>query len=163
MAMLNPQVALKNTLQDNATNGFIEELKKISLEFPRSMIKIGYTESLKNPADFMTKLFCDPCKIINSQLYRVGDPKMKTTDDLDADTIGTCMKGEFQFLGIPDRFLKNTSEDKCYNCMETSCSLVNLVRTQARGNRETLEDKKELKKPPRLGRLLSQRTPYSPE
>ena len=144
MAMLNPQVALKNTLLDNATNGFVEELKKIALEFPKSMIKIGYTESLKNPADFMNKLFCDPCKIINSQLYRVGDPKMKTTDDLDADTIGTCMKGEFQFLGIPERFLKNTSEDKCYNCMETSCALINLVTTRARGNRESLEDKKEL-------------------
>ena len=104
--MLNPQVALKNTLLDNAVNGFVEELKKISLEFPKSMIKIGYTESLKNPADFMTKLFSDPCKIINSQLYRFGDPRMKTINDLDADTIGTCTKGEFQFLGIPDRFFK---------------------------------------------------------
>ena len=130
----------------------MEELKKISLEFPKSLIKIGYTESLNNPADFMTKLFCDPCKIINSQLYRVGDPKMKTTD---ADTIGTCMKGEFQFLGIPDRFLKNTSEDTCYNCMETSCALIDLVRTRARGNRESLEDKRNYRKPPKLKGLLS--------
>ena len=129
MAMLNPQVALKNTLLDNAVNGFVEELKKISLEFPRSMIKIGYTESLKNPADFMTKLFSDPCKIINSQLYRFGDPGMKTINDLDVDTIGTCAKGEFQFLGIPDRFLKRTSEGKYYNCMETSCALISLVKT----------------------------------
>ena len=63
----------------------------------------------------MTKLFSDPCKIINSQLYRFVAPRMKTINDLDADTIGTCTKGEFQFLGIPDRFLKRTSEDKCYN------------------------------------------------
>ena len=91
--MLNPQVALKNTLLDNAVNCFVEELKKISLEFPMSMIKIGYTESLKNPADFMTKLFSDPSQIINSKLYRFGDPNMKTIDDLDIDTIGTCAKG----------------------------------------------------------------------
>ena len=144
MAMLNPQAALKNTLLDNAVNGFVEELKKISLEFPRSMIKIGYTESLKNPGDIMTKLFSDPSQIINSKLYRFGDPRMKTIDDLDIDTIGTCAKGEFQFLGIPDRFLKKTSEDKCYNCMESTCALIGLVRTRARGNRETLEDKREL-------------------
>ena len=28
--------------------------------------------------------------------------------------------------------------------METSCALINLVRTRARGNRESMEDKREL-------------------
>ena len=108
LAMLNPQVALKNTLLDNAVNGFVEEMKKISLEFPKSLIKIGYTESLKNPADFMTKLFSDPSQIINSSLYRFGDPNMKTIDVLETDTIATYSKGKLQFLGIPDKILEKS-------------------------------------------------------
>ena len=142
--MLNPQVALKNTLLDNAINGFIEEMKKISLEFPKSLIRIGYTETLKNPADYMTKLFTNPSLIINSNLYRFGDPNMRTVDDLEIDTIARCSKGELEFLGIPDRFLKKVSEDKCFSCLEPTCALVRLVRTRARGNREAMEDKKEL-------------------
>ena len=41
LAMINPQVTLKNTLLDNGINGFIEEIKKISLEFPKSVIRVG--------------------------------------------------------------------------------------------------------------------------
>ena len=52
-------------------------MKKISLEFPRSLIRVGYTETLKNPADYMTKLFTNPSLIINSNLYRFGDPNMR--------------------------------------------------------------------------------------
>merc|ERR1712215_599224 len=57
LVMINPQVTLKNTLLDNGINGFIEAIKKISLEFPESIIQVGYTETLRNPADYMTKLF----------------------------------------------------------------------------------------------------------
>ena len=144
LAMLNPQVALKNTLLDNGINGFIEEMKKISLEFPRSLIRVGYTEPLKNPADYMTKLFTNPSLIVNSNLYRFGDPNMRTVEDLEMDTIARCSKGELEFLGIPDRFLKKVSEDKCFSCLEPTCALVGLVKTRARGNREAMEDKEEL-------------------
>ena len=74
MAMMNPQITLKNTLLDNGINGFIEAITKISLEFPKSIIQVGYTETSRNPADYMTKLFQNPCAIINSNLYRFGDP-----------------------------------------------------------------------------------------
>ena len=67
---------------------------------------------------------------------------MRTVDDLEIDTIRSCSKGELEFLGIPDRFLK-VSEDKCFSCLEPTCALVRLVRTRARGNREAMEDKKE--------------------
>ena len=46
------------------------------------MIRVGYTETLKNPADYMTKLFTNPSMIVNSNLYRFGDPNMKTVEDL---------------------------------------------------------------------------------
>ena len=49
LAMMNPQISLKNTLLDNGINGFIEAITKISLEFPRSIIQ-----------DYMTKLFQNP-------------------------------------------------------------------------------------------------------
>ena len=66
LVMLNPPVTLKSTLLDNGINGFIEEMKKISLEFPRSVIRVGYTETLKNPADYMTKLFTNSSLIVTS-------------------------------------------------------------------------------------------------
>ena len=55
LTMMNPQVTLKNTLLDNGINGLIEEIKKISLEFPKSVIRVGYTGALKKSADYMTK------------------------------------------------------------------------------------------------------------
>ena len=106
------------------------------------MIRVGYTDTLENPADYMTKLFANPSMIVNSNLYRFGDPNMKTVEDLEKDTIARCSKGELEFLGIPDRFLKKVSEDKCFRCLEPTCALVGLIKT--RGNREAMEDKEEL-------------------
>ena len=54
LAMMNPQITFKDTLLDNGVNGFIEAIKKISLEFPKSVVRVGYTETLKNPADYLT-------------------------------------------------------------------------------------------------------------
>ena len=142
--MLNTQVTLKNILLDNVISVFIEAMKKISLEFPRSVIRVGYTETLKNPADYMTKLFTNRSLIVNSNLYIFGDPNTKTVEDLEMDTIARCSKGELEFLGIPDRFLKKVSEDKCFRCLEPTCALVGLVKTCTRENREAMEDKEEL-------------------
>ena len=133
--MMNPQITLKNTLLDNKINGLIDAITKISLEFPRSIIQVGYTETLRNPADYMTKLFHNPCVIINSNLYRFGDPEMRTVEDLEKDTIARCSRGELEFLGIPERFLKKVTEEKCFRCFEPTCALVRLVKTRARGNR----------------------------
>ena len=106
------------------------------------MIRVGYTETLKNPADYMTKLFTNLSLIVNSNLYRFGDPNMKTVEDLEMDTIARCSKGELEFLGIPDRFLKKVSEDKCFRCLAPTCALVGLVKTRARGNRKPWRIKK---------------------
>ena len=57
----------------------------------------------------MTKLFQDPCTIINSNLYRFGDPEMRTVEDLGKDTIAKCSEGKMEFLGIPERFLKKVT------------------------------------------------------
>ena len=92
--MLNPKVTLKNTLLDNGINGFIEVMKNISLEFPKYVMRVGYTGTLKNPPDYMTKLFTNPSLIVNSNLYRFGDPNMKKVEDLEMDTIAKCSKGE---------------------------------------------------------------------
>ena len=51
-----------------------------------------------------------------------------------------------KFLGIPERFLKKVTEEKCFRCFEPTCALVRLVKTRARGNREEKEDKEELDK-----------------
>ena len=69
---------------------------------------------------------------------------MKTVEDLEMDTIARCSKGELEFLGIPDRFLKKVSEDKWFRFLKPTCALVGLVKTRARGNREAMEDKEEL-------------------
>ena len=82
--------------------------------------------------------------IINSNLYRFGDPEMRTVEDLEKDTIARCSRGMMEFLGIPERFLKKMTEDKCFRCFEPTCALVRLVKTRARGNREEKEDKEEL-------------------
>ena len=40
----------------------------------------------------MTKLFPNPCMIINSNLYRFGDPEMRTVEDLEKDTIAIFLR-----------------------------------------------------------------------
>ena len=60
----------------------------------------------------MTKLFKDPCSIINSDFYRHGDKDLKTISDLENDTVAKVEGGVFTFLRIPERFL-NEKQEKC--------------------------------------------------
>ena len=66
---------------------------------------MGYTPGEWNSVDYMTNLFPDPCSIINSDMYRFGDPVMKDVGNLEKDTGTTCTAGVLKFLGIPERFL----------------------------------------------------------
>ena len=87
LAMLNSQISIKSTLMENAIKSYLDTLMKITIEFKRSKILIGYCQSENNPADLMTKVFKNPCSIINSEFYRHGDSNPKTIKDLETDTV----------------------------------------------------------------------------
>ena len=55
--MLNSKIAIKSTLLENGIQSYIDTLTRITLEFRKSEILIGYCQGEKNPADMMTKLF----------------------------------------------------------------------------------------------------------
>ena len=128
---------------------------KISVEFRKSKILIGYCQSENNPADLMTKVFRDPCSIINSSFYRHGDGNLKTIKDLEKDTVAKVKGGEFTFLGIPERFLVGKQE-RYRHRVEEECPLVQIVQTR-RSEKEKesqdMEEKKETKKGPKLSNL----------
>ena len=65
LAMLNSKISIKSTLLENGIQSYIDILTRITLEFKNSEIMVGYCQGEKNPADMMTKLFKDPCAIIN--------------------------------------------------------------------------------------------------
>ena len=87
LAMLNSQISIKSTLMESAIKSYLATLMKITIEFKRSKILIGYCQSENNPADLMTKVFKNPCSIINSEFYRHGDSNPKTIKDLETDTV----------------------------------------------------------------------------
>ena len=45
----------------------------------------------------MTKLFQNPCVIINSNLYRFGDQDMRTVEDLGKNIIAKCLGVKMEF------------------------------------------------------------------
>ena len=98
LAMLNNQISIKSTLLGNGIQGFIETLTKITLEFQHSKVLIGYTPGEKNSADIMTKMFRNPCAIINSDLYRYGDSEMGSVSNLEKDTVAMVTKGVLEFI-----------------------------------------------------------------
>ena len=87
----------------------------------------------------MTKLFKDPCAIINSSLYSFGDENMGEASNLEADTVARASKGLFEFIGIPERFLRRIEEDKCFWCTNEECAMIKLVQTR--------RQEKEMEKP----------------
>ena len=42
LAMLNSQISIKSTLMENAIKSYLDTLMKITIEFKRSKILIGY-------------------------------------------------------------------------------------------------------------------------
>merc|ERR1712055_830685 len=103
LAMLNSQISIKSTLMENAIKSYLDTLMKITIEFKRSKILIGYCQRENNPADLMTKVFKNPCSIKNSEFYRHGDSNLKTIKDLETDTVAEVEGGVFTFLGIPGK------------------------------------------------------------
>ena len=95
LAMLNSKIAIKSTLLENAIKSYIDTLVRITIEFRNSEILLGYCQSERNPADVMTKLFRDPCSIINTTFYRHGDENMEKVSDLEKDTVVKVENGIF--------------------------------------------------------------------
>ena len=52
-----------------------DDLRRISVAFPKAIITVGHIPGETNPADTMTKIFRNPIKVINSDLYRYGSEK----------------------------------------------------------------------------------------
>ena len=145
LAMLNPQLDLKNMLLANAVSAFKEKLIEISIQFPNSVSMIGFIPGTMNPADGMTKLYADPINIINSSLYRHGPQKFENFKSLENELVAKVENGEFTYLGLPARFnpASPTSHeeptDKCMFCNQTEmCGLV-LTRNRARREAEESE------------------------
>ena len=103
----------------------------------------------------MTKVFRDPCSIINSDFYRHGDKDLKTISDLEKDAVAKVEGGGFTFLGIPERFL-NAKQEKCLQCSEEECPLVQLVQTRRQEKEkesQDLEETRESRKGPELSKM----------
>ena len=92
----------------------------------------------------MTKLFKDPCSIINSDFYQHGDENLKKVSDLEKDTVAKVENGRFMFQGIPERFL-NAKHEKCLQCTEEECPLVRLVQTRGQEKEKQTQDLEETK------------------
>jgi hypothetical protein len=148
LAMLNPAIELKNMLLSNAVAAFKDELIKISIQFPKSLITVGHVVGTANPSDVLTKLYRDPIKAINSQLYRHGPPQYGSRKGLYQDVVVTCQDGEMKFLGLPRKFLTEKAQspaEKCNYCFEDQDRCA-LARTRAQDKREREEDAKEVEK-----------------
>ena len=91
-------------LLGNPVAAFKDELVKISIQFPQALITVGHISGTDNPSDVLTKLYRDPIKIINSNLYRYGPSAFASKDDLDRDIVLTCQNGELRYLGLPKKF-----------------------------------------------------------
>ena len=141
--MLNNKVSIKSTLLENGIQSYIETLTKITLEFKNSEIMVGYCQGEKNPADMMTKLFKDPCAIINSSFYRYGDENMGKASNLEVDTVAKVSKGVFEFIGILERFLNRVEEDRCFQCTDEECALIKLVQTRRQEKEMKEQDQEE--------------------
>ena len=72
LAMLNPQVEFKNVLLQNSVEAFKEDLRRISISFPKAVLTVGHIMGSCNPADTMTKIFKDPIAVINSPSLPAG-------------------------------------------------------------------------------------------
>ena len=146
LAMLNPAIPLKNLLLSNAIAAFKDEIMKISIQFPKSLITVGRVTGTENPSDVLTKLYRNPIKAINSQLYRYGPALYGSKTGLFQDVVFTCQNGEMKYLGLPKKFLteKVKEGEKCNYCLEdqTKCALA---RTRAQERREREEDAEEEK------------------
>ena len=103
-------ILLKNMLLGNWIASFKDELIKISIQFPQALITVGHIPGTENPSDVLTKLYRDPIRIINSQLYRCGPSIFGSKEDLDNDVVLTCQNGELKYLGLRKKFLMETQE-----------------------------------------------------
>ena len=92
----------------------------------------------------MTKLFRNPCAIINSDLYRFGEADMGKVSNLERDTVARVSNGVFEFIGIPERFLRKVEDDKCFKCSSSECAMVKLVQTRRQGRKTEWEDQDEV-------------------
>ena len=92
----------------------------------------------------MTKLFQDPCSIINTTFYRHGDENMKKVSDLEKDTVAKVENGILEFHGIPERFL-STNQEKCLQCIDEECPLIRLVQTRRQEKEKKTQDQQETK------------------
>ena len=76
--------------------------------------------------------------------YRYGDENLKKVSDLEKDTVAKVENGEFEFQGIPERFL-NTKQEKCLYCEEEECPLIRLVQTRGQEREKENQDREESK------------------
>ena len=53
LAMLNPDIELKSILLANAMAAFKDELIRISIQFPKSLITVGHVLGSYNPTDVL--------------------------------------------------------------------------------------------------------------
>ena len=106
---------------------------------------VGHILGSLNPADSLTKLYKNPIEAINSQLYRHGPKLYGSKEGLEQDLVATCQNGEFNFLGLPSKFLTENKENKdtCNFCHE-DVSRCALARTRGQTKRESEEDASEL-------------------
>ena len=68
---------------------------------------------------------------------------MGKVSNLERDTVARVSKGVFEFIGIPERFLRKVEDDKCVKCSSSECAMVKLVQTRRQSREAEIEDQKE--------------------
>ena len=65
--------------------------------------------------------------------------------NLERDTVARVSKGVFEFIGIPERFLRKVEDDKCFKCSSSECAMVNWYTPEDKEEklRERTKKKKE--------------------
>jgi hypothetical protein len=129
----------------NAVESFKEEVQWISIQFPNASILIGHLPGVDNPSDSLMKLYKDPVSVINSILYREGPAQFRSLERLSEDTVATYQNGNFNFLGLPAKFLSepaDVTKDTCNQCGET-VNFCALARTRSQAKKEEKEENPE--------------------
>ena len=68
---------------------------------------------------------------------------MGKASNLEEDTVARASKGLFEFIGIPECFIRRIEEDKCFRCTNEECAMVKLVQTRRQEKEVEKQDQEE--------------------
>ena len=68
---------------------------------------------------------------------------MGKAKNLEADTVARAYKVLFEFIGIPEGFLRRIEEDKCFRCTNEEFAMIKLVQSRRQEKEIEKQDQEE--------------------